>query len=109
YLIFKNNNSDNAICIYDENMHLLQRSTLDFIPDKYINVDFVAYPDYFYMIYEHQHRNIVHCSAVKIDGQGHKMGEPVELDTTQIGFASSNKIYTTIISEDKQRVMIFKI
>jgi hypothetical protein len=37
------------------------------------------------------------------------MSEPVELDTTQIGFASSNKIYTTVVSEDKQRIMIFKI
>lgn len=109
YLVFKNNNSESVICAYDENMKLLKRSNLDFMGDKYINVDFVAYPDYFYLIYEHQHKNIVHCTAVKLDGMGQPIGEPMELDTTQIGFASSNKIYTTVVSENKQRIMVFKI
>jgi len=109
YLIFKNNNSNNAISIYDESMKLKQRVPLDFMPDKYINVDFVAYQDYFYMIYEHQHKSIVHCMAVKVDGLGHKLSEPVELDTTQIGFAANNKIYTIAVSENKQRIMVFKI
>ena len=90
FLIFKNNNSNNAICIYDAGMKLLQRVPLSFMPDKYINVDFVAYPDYFYMIFEHQHRSIVHCTAVKLDGMAKPIGEPMELDTTQIGFAANN-------------------
>src|SRR6185437_4513002 len=32
-----------------------------------------------------------------------------DLDTTHIGIAANNKIYTTVVSEDKQRIMIFKI
>ncbi|HMH22890.1 MAG TPA: hypothetical protein VK563_13985 [Puia sp.] len=109
YLIFKNNNSTNSICVYSEDMKLLQRTPLDFMPDKYINVDFVAYPDYFYMIFEHQHKSIVHCTAVKMDGQGRKMAEPADLDTTQVGFAANNKIYTTMVSENRQRIMVCKI
>src|SRR6201996_8291319 len=94
YLVFKNNNSSNAISIYDTAMHLQQRVPLTFMPERYINVDFVAYSDHCYLIYEYQHKNIVHCSAVKLNGQGQKVGEPIELDTTQVGFASNNKIYT---------------
>ncbi|MES1161429.1 MAG: hypothetical protein ABUM51_11765, partial [Bacteroidota bacterium] len=109
FLVYKNNNSNSAICIYDENMKLVQRVPLAYMPDKYINVDFVAYPDYFYMIYEHQKKSIVHCTAVKLDGMGQKIGEPMELDTTQIGFAANNKIYTTVVSDNKQRIMVFKI
>ena len=109
FLIFKNNNSNSAICVYDESMKLVKRVPLGFMPDKYINVDFVAYPDYFYMIYEHQHKSIVHCTAVKMDGMAQQVGEPMELDTTQIGFAANNKIYTTIVSENKQKIMVFKI
>lgn len=109
FLVFKNNNSNSAVCVYDNDMKLLQRVPLAFLPDKYINVDFVAYQDYYYMIYEYQKKSIVHCDVVKMDGQGQKMGEPVELDTTQVGFASSNKIYTTVISENKQKIMVFKI
>jgi len=108
-LIFKNNNSSSAVCVYDPNMKLVQRVPLTFLPDKYINVDFVAYPDHFYMIYEHQHRSIIHCTAVKLDGMARTLGEPIELDTTQIGFAANNKIYTTIVSDNKERIMVFKI
>jgi hypothetical protein len=109
YLVFKNNNSSSAISIYDSAMHLQQRIPLTFMPERYINVDFVAYPDHCYLIYEYQHKNIVHCTAVKLNAQAQKIGEPIELDTTQVGFASNNKIYTTVISEDKHRIMIFKI
>ena len=47
--------------------------------------------------------------TVKIDGNGKKIGEPVELDTTHISFFADNKIYTAINSEDKQKIMIYKI
>ena len=108
-LVFKNNSANNAICIYDSEMKLLQRVPLTFMPEKYVNVDFVSYPDHCYIIYEYQKKSIVHCTAVKLNGQAQQVGQPIELDTTQIGFAANNKIYTTIISEDKQRIMVFKI
>ncbi len=39
-----------------------------------------------------------------------KTGEPVvALDTTHIGFAANNKIYSTISSEDKSKIAVFKI
>jgi hypothetical protein len=109
YLVFKNNNSENNICVYDDNMKLLKRTVVDMLGEKYINVDFVTYPDHFYLIFEHQRRNIVHCTALNIDAMGERIGEPIELDTTQIGFAASNKIYTTVVSENRQRIMVFKI
>ena len=109
FLIFKNNNSSSAVSIYDNGMKLLQRVPLTFMPEKYINIDFVAYPDFCYVIYEYQKKSIVHITAVKLNSQAQMVGQPVELDTTQVGFASNNKIYTTVISEDKQRIMIFKI
>jgi len=109
FLVFKNNRSDNAICVYDNSMKLVERVNLDFMPDKWINADFIAYPDFSYMIYQYQRKSVVHCTMVKIDDKGKLMGEPVDLDTTQIGWATNNKIYNTVVSEDKQRIMIFKI
>ena len=109
FLVFTNNRSDNNISIFDNDMRLQQRVSLDFLPDKLINTYFIPYPDFCYMIYEYQKKNIIHCVAVKIDGQGKKLAEPVDLDTTQIGFAASNKIYTVVSSDDKQKIMVFKI
>jgi hypothetical protein len=51
----------------------------------------------------------VYCNSAKIDGNGKKIGEITELDTTHIGFAANNKIYTVLSSEDKSRIIVFKI
>lgn len=109
YLIYKANRSDDAICIYDNDMKLKERVKLDFTPEQLINVDFVAYTDFFYVIYQYQKKSIVHCAVAKLDANAKKLMDPIEIDTTQIGWAANNKIYTTINSDDKQRIMVFKI
>jgi hypothetical protein len=109
FLVFKGNRADNAISIYDNEMKLVERVVMDYMPDRWINADFIAYPDFAYMIYQFQKRNVVHCNMIKINSKGRPVGDPIELDTTQIGFAANNKIYTTVVSDDKQRIMVFKI
>ena len=49
------------------------------------------------------------CQPIKIDGEAQKLGEPVELDTTQVGGSNNAKIYTIVVSEDKQWLMAIKI
>ncbi|HEY4149983.1 MAG TPA: hypothetical protein VGM41_13685, partial [Chitinophagaceae bacterium] len=109
FLVYKSNRSDDAVCVYDNDMKLKDRVKLEFTPDQVINVDFVAYPDFFYMFYSYQKKGVVHCAVAKLDGNAHKMMEPVELDTTQIGWGNGNKIYTMLNSDDKKRIMVFKI
>jgi hypothetical protein len=109
-LVFKNNRStDNAISVYDNDMKLVQRVQLDYLDDRWINVDFIPYNDYCWMIYQFQRKNIVYCMGVKLDGNAKRLTDPIELDTTRIGWSTSNKIYTTIFSDDKQKIMVFKI
>lgn len=109
FLIYKNIRNDYAICSYDNSMRLLNRIDLNFMPDKTLNVHFIAYPDFAYLIYQYQKRNVVHCDAVKINSDGKLLTEPVQLDTTHVNFFASNKIYSTISSEDKSKIMIYKI
>ena len=108
-LVFKNNHSENAISIYNPEMKLIQRVVLPFLPDRYTNMDFIQFPDFFYLICEYQKKNIVHLTAVKMDGQAQKMGEPFDLDTTQVNSSNAGKIYTNVVSEDKQHLMALKI
>ncbi len=109
FLVYKNLRWKHKLSIFDKDMNTKEIIMLDFLPEKTLNVDFIAYPDFFYMIYQYQKRNIVHCMGIKMDGDGHKLSEPVELDTTQISLFAENKIYSTINSEDKQKIMVFKI
>src|SRR5437667_3108810 len=61
------------------------------------------------MIYQYQRKNVVYCMGSKIDGMGKKTGDVIELDTAHLGFAANNKIYTVLTSEDKTKLIIFKI
>jgi hypothetical protein len=108
-LIYKNVRSNHRINIYDSEMQTVETVKLDFVPDRTFNMDFVVYQDFFWMIYQYQKGRVLHCMAVKMNANAQKMTEPVEVDTTQIPVMSDNKIYTTISSEDKQKIMIFKI
>jgi hypothetical protein len=108
-LVFKNNRNSSNITVYDNEMKELNKIDLNFMDERWINVDFIHYNDYAYMVYQYQKKDIVYCAAVKIDGDGKRIMDPVILDTTKISWAASNKIYTTVYSDDKQKIMILKI
>lgn len=109
YLVYKNIRNNYALSVYDQNMNEIQRTDLKILPDKIINVDFIAYPEYAWMIYQYQRKNIVYCEAAKINSEGKLLTDPVILDTSQIRFFADKKIYSTVFSENKQKIMVFKI
>src|SRR5690606_2803367 len=95
--------------VFDQNMKELSNERLKFIPDKTLNTDFITYPNHFLMIYQQQRNTVLYCNAVKINSVGEKIGEIVTLDTLKIGLRSADGIYTTVYSEDKQRVLVYKM
>src|SRR6266542_2599003 len=110
FLVYKNLRNKNWVTVFDNDMKELTKIDQDYIPDeRLINIDFFPYTDFFYAVYQYQKRNVVHCMAVKIDGNGKKISDVMELDTTHIGFSANNKIYSVISSEDKSKIMVFKI
>ena len=109
YNVYKNFKSRHDICIYDNDMVLKNRVKMDFLPDRVINVEFVSYPDFCYMIYQYQKRGVLYCSMAKINGEGKLMTDPVILDTTQTTGLGENKIYSVINSDDKKKIMVFKV
>jgi hypothetical protein len=107
--VYKNYRDNHSITLFDNNMKQNEKVKLDFLPDRIFNADFLQYPDFYYMFYQYQKRNIVYCMVVKLDANAKKIGEPIQLDTTEINFSASNKIYTVLNSEDKQKLMVVKI
>lgn len=111
FLIYKNTRGKNWISVLDNDMQELAKVEQAYVPDndRMINVDFFPYNDFCYMIYQYQKKNVVYCMASKIGPDGRKIGDVMELDTTHIGFAANNKIYTVLSSEDKSKLIVFKI
>ena len=108
-LVYKSLRNVHAISLYNTEMKEAKRLELDYMPDRVTSVEFIAYPTYSWMIYQYQRKSIVYCMAAKIGADGNKIGEAIQMDTTDISYNSSSKLYTVIISEDKQRVMILKV
>jgi hypothetical protein len=109
-LVYKNYRDLHFMVTYDTEMKMVNKTKLDFLNFRVLSTEFLQYPDYVYMIYQYQKRSIMYCMAVKLDANGKKLSEPVELDSTNnINFSANNKIYSVVNSEDKQKLMIFKI
>jgi hypothetical protein len=108
-IIYKNIRWKHNLTILGNDMKLVEKIDLDFIPEKTFNVDFISYPNFFYIIYQYQKRNVLYCMGIKMDGSGKKITEPAILDTTQMNLLADNKIYSTIHSEDKQKIAVFKV
>jgi hypothetical protein len=109
-VVFKNVRYKYALTVYNLNdMSLKEKVDLEFMPDKTFNVDYITFADHFYFVYQYQRKGIVYCMGAKLDYDGHLVGQPIQLDTTHMSTFGDNKIYSTINSEDKKQIMIFKI
>ncbi|TAG13440.1 MAG: hypothetical protein EAZ41_02350 [Sphingobacteriia bacterium] len=111
-LVYKNIRDQYQFSVYDLEMKLQNKVKFDFLPDRsrLLSTDFIAYPDFVYFLYQYQQKNTVYAMAVKFDGNGMRIGDPLQLDTTSnLNYTVNSPIYTFINSEDKQKIAAFKI
>lgn len=108
YIVYKNIRQSHVLTQYGSDMQIIKNIPLDFVPDRTFNIDFITYKDYCLMIYQYQRNNIIYCKAMKVDLNGKQLEEPLQLDTTKISILADNKIYSTIYSEDKQKILVYK-
>lgn len=110
FLIYKNYNNRHSIAVYDPDMQLRSRIPLDFIPDRVSEVQVFANPENIVFIYQYQRKSILYCMGAVLDAQGKLSSEPVLLDTTQMNlFSTNSKVYSVISSDDKRKIMVFKM
>jgi hypothetical protein len=109
YLIYKNNRNRHQIAIYEPDMKLKEKVDLDFIPDRSSGIEVFSNPENSILFYQYQKKNIVYFMGVQIDGNGKKIGEPLELDTTRLSVFGDSKVYSVIASDDKKKYMVFKM
>jgi len=108
-LIFKNNRGSCYISVYNDEMQLVSNVDLGFIPNRIIEYDILPFNNFSYLFYQYQQRNIAYLMAVKIGPDGKPLTTPFELDTTVINYNANNRVYSVISSEDKTKMMAFKI
>ncbi len=109
FIVFKNIRDKNILQVFDKDMVELSNERLKEIPERVLNVDFVTYPDYFLMVYQYKRNAVLYCDAMKMDANGKMLAPVLNIDTTRVGFQSGNDIYSTIFSEDKKHVLVYKL
>ena len=109
YLIYKATRSDDILSVYDRDMQLKQNVYLNFIPSKTIHISFFIYPDFIYVFYSYYKKGVVFCMGAPVDAEGKLIKDPVELDTAKIERTADKNVYSFITSEDKQKIMVYKI
>lgn len=109
-LVYKNNRDKYTLSIFDDDMKLKKNVPLSFLPDHILNADFITYPDYFQMIFQYQYKAYVYCYGLMITPDGQARGEPVLIDSSQVGTGKvKSKIYSVIHSDDRNLVLVYKI
>lgn len=90
-------------------MEVVKTVDLDVFPEKIISLNYVTYPDRILFFYEYQKRRNVFLDYIEVGPDGKYMKGPTTLDTTEVSIFSNNKIYSVINSDDKQKIMLFKV
>ncbi|MEX6686674.1 hypothetical protein QTN47_04170 [Danxiaibacter flavus] len=109
FLVYKNTRNAFNITVYDSEMKQVGKQDLAFLPQRTLGVDFLAYKDFVYVFFQFQRKNSVYAAYVKLNAEAKLMMDPVILDTTEVNYSSSSKIYTFINSDDKKKIAVFKI
>ncbi len=103
------NGITHQVYMYDDKMNVVKKTVLP-LPGNIYGLQFLIYPDFFYIFYQRQQSNIVYLEAAKIGMDGTLLGNIKELDETIAPFTSrSSKIYTILNSENKKQITAFKI
>lgn len=109
-LVYKNNKAGYFISAFNQDMKPLDNIPLKFLPPRTLNVDFVAYPDHFQLIYQYQDKAYVYCYGVLMDANCQQIGAPVFIDSSRVGSGTVKaKIYSVLHSDDRSRVLVYKI
>lgn len=109
-LVYKNYRDRYAVSLYNDNMDLQDRVAWNFLPEKLLSIDFVAYPQKFLLFYQYQHRNIVYLYAAQLNENAKFLTEPRLIDSTKVGFLDvKHNIYSVEYSEDHSKVLVYKI
>ncbi len=109
FIVYKNPNRRHEFTIYDNNMALIQTVRADFIPDRAVNIDFITYPDYFLVFWQHDRGNTSRFSAARISPEGKLVSSVMELDAFKTSLFSNRSSYGLTCSEDKKKILLYRI
>ncbi len=109
FVVYKKYDVMSRITVYDENMQVLNVRKLKFIATNAFSVDFINYPDFFYIIWQYKKDSSIYCKAAKINADGDLIGEVFLVNKILPNAYSYYNKFSIKTSEDKSKIMFFNI
>ena len=93
---------------YNDSMRLMATIALDFFPQKIYETKFINYDDQVTVLFQAVQSNYVVQYAVRLDNKARMLQKPVALDSVKTGwFGPTKSYYSYVVSNDKERIMIY--
>lgn len=109
-LIYTANYGDRRITFFDAAMRPVDTIVLDDLPGEVSDLHFIELQSGFIMLYQYEHRRDIICKAVLYDGNGTRRRPPLLIDKIRHPLRVVGDVaYSHVASEDKSRILIYKI
>ncbi len=108
YLIYKSIRNSNYICVYNEDMQVIETHELEFLPSRMLDIDIIKNKQKITFIWQQEKNGVVSCFGTILNANMQQLVPVKLLDTTKVGQFAENKIYLTGKSEDKSKLLIYK-
>ena len=110
FIIFKNSRNKSFFNIYSNEMKVEAKKMTPTLPAEIISTSFVLYNDGFLMFYQYQKKNVLSLKLIRFNNQAEPIGDVIELDTAhEESNTTENKSFKVLVSENKQKIMTFKL
>lgn len=108
YVIYKSYKNNHLLTYYNDRLDFVKDVPLSKLPSKVIDVDILSYSDNIKLVYQYKEDKNIKCELIHIDENGDWVSEPKMLDMTP-ALSGNNRVFNMSISEDKQRILIYKM
>ena len=108
FLVFKNTRWEHSVIVYNDSMQMKKYVDLAFLPKETVSVNFFAYPQFVWIVYVYQKRNMLYCMAAKINEYAELINKPILLDSDHMSFFANKNIYGVVRSEDQSKIVVIK-
>ncbi|HRN91567.1 MAG TPA: hypothetical protein PLE75_00285 [Ferruginibacter sp.] len=109
YVIYKEWRNKHYLTFYNAAMEVDEHIRIKELPDKTRGVDFISYPDKILMVYQFNDGKSFECAALEISNDGKVSADPVPLDAARVSSSSGDQIFSVFATEDKQKILIYKM
>jgi hypothetical protein len=107
-LIYRNIRGRHYISIFNNDMSLVRKMELDFLPRRVLKVEFLKVDKELLLFYQHEKNRMLFCSLVKFNTDIRVAQEPETLDSVVIADNRDIGLYNILQSQHNARIMVIQ-